>query len=206
MEPIYEFDNKDIKKYRDNISHDCRLIEAQAIDFLLYLDAKVESEIDPVKREKLKNIVSVFETNVDATTKLKSELLESYKTIDSTYTNLKKLGFESLIDEYNNSLSVNNNVVEKEEVNEQVIEAPQVEAAPEEVVQEEEKEEEITPEAEEVEQVVQEDEEVELTPEEIVAQAQAEEAAEEEEVEQVSEKKEKETSDESVLLPTEEGT
>ena len=116
MEPIYEFDNKDIKEHSDSISHDCRLIEAQSISFLLYLDSQIEAEQDLVKKEKLKNALASLSSRVDETTKLKSELLNSYKEIDAQYTNLKKMGFGDIIDSYYATFGVSTNVKADEEV------------------------------------------------------------------------------------------
>ena len=120
MEPIYEFDNKDIKEHSDSISHDCRLIEAQSISFLLYLDSQIEAEQDLVKKEKLKNALASLSSRVDETTKLKSELLNSYKEIDAQYTNLKKMGFGDIIDSYYATFGVSTNVKADEEVKEAV--------------------------------------------------------------------------------------
>lgn len=210
MEPIYEFDNKDIKELRNNISHDCRLIEAQSIDFLLYLESKVGEEIDPARREKLSNLVSSFEAKLDNNTKLKSELLDSYKEIDRTYTDLKKLGFDHLINSYNTNKLVN--VDKKEIVNEEYVQEEQKE--PE--VVEEQVEEEMENEPEVVEEKDEEvvEEEVNNDIDAIVAAAEAEEATEEqqevddnteesEQVEEAEEEQVEETTNEP-LIPTEE--
>ncbi len=211
MEPIYEFDNKDIKELRNNISHDCRLIEAQSIDFLLYLESKVGEEIDPARREKLSNLVSSFEAKLDNNTKLKSELLDSYKEIDRTYTDLKKLGFDHLINSYNTNKLVN--VDKKEIVNEEYVQEEQKEP---EIVEEQVVEEEMENEPEVVEEKDEEvvEEEVNNDIDAIVAAAEAEEATEEqqevddnteesEQVEEAEEEQVEETSNEP-LIPTEE--
>jgi len=140
MEPVYEFDNKDIKEHRDIISHNCRLLEAQSISFLLYLDSKIDEEQDLVKKEKLRNIMSSFSSQIDETTKLKSELLESYKVIDSTYTDLRKMGFGNIIEEYylatnvreqiplvNNDKEVVNEVENVIEDNQEMVSEPEME-------------------------------------------------------------------------------
>ena len=198
MEPVYEFDNKDIKEHRDIISHNCRLIEAQSISFLLYLDSKIDEETDLVKKEKLSNMMSSLSSQIDETTKLKSELLEAYKNIDSTYNNLKKMGFGDIIEEYYLATNVreqapvmsNDNQIVNEEENvidnsetyeEPVMEEEPVQEMTEEAVQEEVEE----PVQEMVEEVPQEEveEPVQEMAEEVEEPAQevAEEAVQEEE-------------------------
>ena len=223
MEPIYEFENKNIKELRNNISHDCRLIEAQSIDFLLYLESKIGEEIDPVKKEKLSNLVTSFEEKLDANTKLKSELLDSYKEIDRTYTDLKKLGFDHLINTYNTNKLVNVDV-KQDVVNEEYAQEEQPEmveenvneqeqVAVEEVQQpEQEKVEGKDPEQEEIQD--EEKEEVNNDIDAIVAAAEAEDAKEDQEVDdntEATDEEEKEEVEEASeeasnepLIPTEE--